>query len=206
MPRLPIDYSKAVIYKLCCKDPTITDVYVGSTTDFTRRKRGHKDRCNNENGVSYNLKVYQTIRDNGGWVNWDMVEIEKYEATDRNDLHKRERHFIEELGATLNCHIPSRTGEEWRQDNKEQLLEKRKQYYKDNKEKHKLYCQENKKEIRKYNKEKRQKNIQEKRYYCSLCDKAYRDKHTLTTHFKTIKHNKKMNDKIQALDRFLYTK
>jgi hypothetical protein len=25
----------------------------------------------------YNLKLYQIIRANGGWDNWDMIEIEK---------------------------------------------------------------------------------------------------------------------------------
>ena len=29
-----VDYSKSVIYKLCCKDPTITDIYIGSTTNM----------------------------------------------------------------------------------------------------------------------------------------------------------------------------
>ena len=38
MPKLPINYDKTHFYKLCCRDPTITDIYVGHTTDFTRRK------------------------------------------------------------------------------------------------------------------------------------------------------------------------
>ncbi len=34
MTKKEIDYSKGLIYKLCCKDPTITDVYIGSTTSL----------------------------------------------------------------------------------------------------------------------------------------------------------------------------
>ena len=49
MPRLPIDYSNAVIYKLSCKDKSITEIYIGSTTHFTNRKNQHKTSCNNSN-------------------------------------------------------------------------------------------------------------------------------------------------------------
>ena len=49
MPRKPIDYQKVIIYKLVCDDLLITDLYVGHTTDFTNRKKSHKDRCLNPN-------------------------------------------------------------------------------------------------------------------------------------------------------------
>jgi hypothetical protein len=66
-----------MFYKLVCKDITITDLYVGTTTDFKSRKNPHKSDCNNGKGENYNLKVYTFIRDNGGWENWDMVMIPK---------------------------------------------------------------------------------------------------------------------------------
>ena len=45
MPKQP-KYSESSIYKLCCKDPTITGMYyVGSTTNFRQRKRQHKHSC-----------------------------------------------------------------------------------------------------------------------------------------------------------------
>jgi predicted GIY-YIG superfamily endonuclease len=37
-----------LIYKLVCSDPTITEIYVGSTTNFNERKRGHKKTCYTE--------------------------------------------------------------------------------------------------------------------------------------------------------------
>ena len=49
MPKLPIDYSKTIIYKIVCNDTNITDCYVGHTTDITRRKAHHKCSCNNPN-------------------------------------------------------------------------------------------------------------------------------------------------------------
>ena len=47
MPRTPIDYSKSVIYKIqhLEKDEL---VYVGSTTNFVKRKNKHKSCCKNE--------------------------------------------------------------------------------------------------------------------------------------------------------------
>jgi hypothetical protein len=85
MPKTNINYSNTIIYKLCCKDLSITDIYVGHTTDMRKRKWGHKSNCNNEKIKNYNLNVYQFIRNNGGWDNWEMIEIEKYPCNDRNE-------------------------------------------------------------------------------------------------------------------------
>ena len=37
-----MDYSNIIIYKIYCKDPSITDVYVGQTSNFAKRKCAHK--------------------------------------------------------------------------------------------------------------------------------------------------------------------
>ena len=42
MPKTAIDYSKTIIYKIVCNDLDITDLYVGHTTDFIRRRHHHK--------------------------------------------------------------------------------------------------------------------------------------------------------------------
>jgi hypothetical protein len=105
MPLSKIDYRNLVIYKIVCKDLTVKDVYVGSTTDFVRRKSEHK-RHSTSNSFSYirtaNTKLYNTIKSNGGWDNWDMIEIEKCPCSDANEAHSRERYYIEQLNATLN--------------------------------------------------------------------------------------------------------
>ena len=60
MPKTPIDYSKTIIYKLVHKeDYDNVNVYVGSTTDFVKRKNQHKKSCNNEKDKGYNAKKYQ---------------------------------------------------------------------------------------------------------------------------------------------------
>jgi hypothetical protein len=41
MPKKNINFSKTIIYKIVCNDLTITDVYVGHTTNFIKRKAKH---------------------------------------------------------------------------------------------------------------------------------------------------------------------
>ena len=100
MAKKKINYANTVIYKICCDDTA--DFYIGSTTDFTSRKSQHKTNCNNENRTSYNLKIYKTIREYGGWQNWRMVVIEKFPCENRREAEKREEEIRMELKATLN--------------------------------------------------------------------------------------------------------
>jgi hypothetical protein len=123
-----VNYENGVIYKLCCKDVNVKEIYIGSTVSFKARKRQHKHCCNNNDVKGSEYYVYSFIRDNGGFENWDMIEVEKYKATDKKDLEKRERYWLETLGASLNKVIPTRTDKEYQEDNKEILNEKKKIY------------------------------------------------------------------------------
>lgn len=49
MPKNQMDYSQTIIYKICCKDVSVTDIYIGHTTNFIQRKHNHKKCCCNEN-------------------------------------------------------------------------------------------------------------------------------------------------------------
>ena len=155
MPKVPMDYSKTVIYKIVCKDVDIKECYVGQTTSFDKRKSHHKSDCNNVNGKYYNLYVYQFIREYNGWDNWSMIEIEKFNAIDKLDANKRERYWIETLQSTLNKYLPTRTKKEYYEENKEQI----KEYYEQNKEQ----IKEQKKQYREQNKEQISK---QKKQYC----------------------------------------
>lgn len=130
-----VNYSNGLIYKLVCKDIDIKDIYVGSTTNFNRRKQQHKSLSSNPNSKKYNFNVYQFIRQNGGWDNFDMIEVEKYSCNDRKELHSRERYWFETLQATLNKWVPNRSNKQYKEDNKEKIKKYHKQHYEDNKEK-----------------------------------------------------------------------
>ena len=180
MTKTPIDYSRTIIYKLCCKDPNIKDIYVGSTTDFRIRKNSHKTCCNNPNSKKYNRLVYQFIRENGGWQNWDMIMIKKYtKCKSKLQCLKKERKYIEKLNATLNSDIPGRTTKEYYKDNKDKVLKHKVKYYQKNKEK----IKENRK--REYEKNKQYKNEKIKCVCGSITGRS-----NMSNHKKTKKHLK----------------
>jgi predicted GIY-YIG superfamily endonuclease len=106
MPKSKMSYNDMVIYKICCKDLNITDIYVGHTCNLSKRRWHHKNCCENETG-KYNMKVYQFIRENGGWNNWSMIMIEQISCDNFNEACKLERKFLEEFNGTLNMLIPS---------------------------------------------------------------------------------------------------
>jgi predicted GIY-YIG superfamily endonuclease len=147
MPRLPIDYQKTLIYKIVCNDLNVKDLYVGHTTDFIRRKVEHKSRCNNINKKESNFKIYSTIRENGGWENWVMIEVEKFPCNDAKEARMRERYWFEYFNASLNAIYPKRSIKEWHVDNKEEQKIKSKDY-------HKKYLEQNHQKIKEKQNEK----------------------------------------------------
>jgi predicted GIY-YIG superfamily endonuclease len=173
MPKVSINYSKTIIYKICCKDPTITDIYIGHTTDLTKRKYQHKTSCCNEKNRKYNLFVYDFIRKNGGWNNWDIVMIEECNLETLQQAKLKERYWLEELKATLNKYIPSRTNKEYREENKDLINEKAKKYHLNHREEKKEYNKqrrkENKEKILEYSR-KHYQEIKEKRKETLICD------------------------------------
>lgn len=171
------DYTKTIIYKLCCKDAEIIDIYIGSTCNFARRKCEHKQNCNNENRNCYNFYVYRFIREHGNFENWDMIAIEEFSCNSKLEKEKRERYWIDELKPKLNKVIPTRTykehykanadkikeySKEYRQQNTDKIREQYKEYYKTNadkiKEQRKEYRQQNVDKINERQKEYRQQN------------------------------------------------
>lgn len=106
MPKKNIDYSNTIIYKIYCNDNSISDVYVGHTTNFYVRKYQHKNACND---LKQNYKIYKTIRENGGWDNWNMVEIANYNCKNSTEARIKEQQHYEELKPSLNCCPPYAT-------------------------------------------------------------------------------------------------
>ena len=140
MPKTPIDYSKTIIYKLVHnEDYDNINIYICSTTDFLKRTNQHKNSCNNEKKQNYNDKKYQYIRDNGGWNEWNMIEIQKYPCNDGNEARAREEYWRSHFNAQLNM-VKSYTTYEER-------LEQKKRYNHANKEKRKEYYEQNKDKI-----------------------------------------------------------
>jgi L-lysine 2,3-aminomutase len=90
------------VYRLVCKDVNANEIYVGSSTSLRNRRSDHKKCSNNADGKKYNYKVYQYIRANGGWNNFNLIPIERMEFEWGWELKDRERFHMEALHATLN--------------------------------------------------------------------------------------------------------
>jgi hypothetical protein len=193
MPRLKTNYANTKIYKLVCRDLTVSEIYVGHTTDFTNRKSNHKSNSINIKHKEYNYKVYRYIRENGGFLNWQMVEIEKFPCLDEIEACKRERYWIETLQSSLNCNIPGRTQKEYHTDNRETILAQKRQYREENIELivigNKKYYDENKEHIKADKKRYYKDNkdliaISHKKYYeehkeqLKSASKKYREEHS----------------------------
>jgi len=174
MPKTEIDYSNTIIYKITCKDSNITDVYVGHTTNFVQRKHAHKQSCINDKSPNYNCKLYQVIRNNGGWSNWCMEIVHFCNCNDHYEARKKEQEYFELLHATLNSIEPM--------PKPKVTLENQKNIIKSNKS---YYCNvcnvyfQNSKMMETHNKSKKhikkQQNISENAknadfFFCETCD------------------------------------
>jgi pectate lyase len=106
MPKLDIDYSNTIIYKIVCKDLSIKELYVGHTTNFVQRKYAHKQGCINLKTPDYNTKLYKTIRECGGWNNWEMTIVNFYNCKSHLEAREKEQEHFISLGATLNSVHP----------------------------------------------------------------------------------------------------
>ena len=160
-------YEKAKIYKLI--DNTNGNIYIGSTIQsLANRKSKHKqikNKCKSK-----------LIIDNG---DYDMILIENYPCSSKEELIARERYFIENIEC-INKNIPGRTkkelqnyNKEWYNDNKERILKKAKEKIKteERKEYEIKYANENKDLINTKSKEWYKNNKDKKKEY----DKKYKD-------------------------------
>jgi len=174
MHKISIDYSNCSIYKIeHIENESL--IYVGHTTNFKQRKSNHKSNYNNnEKKRLCNIKLYQMIRDNGGWEMFKMIEIEKYKCNDRREADKRENEVMKELKSSMNMNKSFCTEDD--------VLERKKRYYYENKDKAKQYYEhyyeENKDKIKQYYEYNKYKILKNKKEYY-LRKKAEKEKEKL---------------------------
>ena len=153
-------YENALIYKIVCLDPEVKDLYVGSTTNLTKRKYGHKSCCTCPTNKHYHLYVYQFIRENGGFDNWKFIVVRRYHDIEtKEELVRKEGKYARLLHATLNKKVPGRTKSQYYKDNKDTIIQEYKQINKEKlQETRKLYKQKHKEQISEYNKQYHEQN------------------------------------------------
>lgn len=147
-----------IFYKISCIDKNIDYTYIGSTQNFRRRKCNHKSVCSNETSKKYNITLYKTIRENGGWENWIMSPIGKGMFEKKVDALIEEQKYINDINSALNINKAFMTKEDnynyhkqYNEIHKEELIEKKKKYrevhIEEFKERDKKYYEAHKKEI-----------------------------------------------------------
>jgi hypothetical protein len=145
---MPIDYSKAKIYKLV-SDHT-DKCYIGSTCNLlSTRLAQHKANYKLwKKGKHHYVKSYDLFE--LGDVQIFLVEEFKC-CQNKEQLHSRERYYIEGI-ETVNKLIPGRTKKEWCEANQDKLKEYHEKYREDHKDDIKKYLEkyrdENKAQLR----------------------------------------------------------
>lgn len=157
------NYSKTQIYKIVCNDSNITNFYIGSTTNWTRRKQSHKNSYYDINNKGYHLKIYEIMRANGGFENFNMILVEDYPCENKRKAEQREQYWKDLLKSDMN------------KINAYVTEEQKKEYRKEYNKEYRIKYKEHKKE---YNKRK---------FICDCCNIELCLRHK-SKHEKTIKH------------------
>jgi GTPase SAR1 family protein len=147
-----------IIYKIRPLDKTIYLSYIGSTICFAKRKSKHKGVYCNEKSKSHDVPLYKFIRENGGWDAFEMVPLEEYKCDTKLQARIREQDTLDKIENKLNsirAYSDDTTTKEqkklYRDENKERIqehylenrddtLQKRKDYRNKNKTNYSIKC------------------------------------------------------------------
>ena len=131
-----VNYQNSLIYKIYCKDENIKECYIGSTTNFQKRKSRHKSYCQT---MTNNSKLYNFINSNGGFNNFEFEIIAHVPCNSIKELRKIEGEYILKNNSSLNMKVAGRTRAEtdkaYRENNVEKIRIKKKNNYNRKKEK-----------------------------------------------------------------------
>jgi hypothetical protein len=99
--KAPVLYD-VLIYRVFCKDPSITDCYVGHTTKSIKSRMYHHEKtCCNSGYLHHNKKLYKFMRLNGGFENFTYEILDGFKS-DMISARKAEQYWIDFHNPTLN--------------------------------------------------------------------------------------------------------
>ena len=192
-----VNYQLGKIYKIV--DNTNNNIYIGSTCEPTlsRRLATHlSDYKRYLEGKRGNVTSFQIFANN----NYNIILIELYPCNSKDELHARERYYIESLKC-VNKQFPGRTQKEYQKEyrevNKEYIRAKDHEYYLNNIEYYTQYRNENKELIKQtlqkyYIKNKETLREKNKKKVLCMCGK-YREGHK-TRHENSKFHQNYINN------------
>ena len=167
-----VKYDAGYIYGIYHQDNL---KYIGSTIDFKSRMWTHKTSCYNVKSKKRNLQIYQYIRSNGKWEDFEFKIIDVYYSITKKLLNRIEGEYIRYFGLNnlLNIDIAGRTQVEYREDNSEEINNKKK-----------IFREANKNKI---------KASKTKPWTCGICNKTIIIA-CKSRHLKGTRHLKKANE------------
>ena len=113
-------YQNGKIYKIV--DNTTGDVYIGSTTQCLSSRLSEHVSTTKKN---INKCTSKHIIENGDYT---IALIEAYPCNNKNELHLRERYWIENTVCINRC-IPTRTPKQYHETHRDEILQRHKQYH-----------------------------------------------------------------------------
>lgn len=159
-----VDYQKGLIYAIYSRlDSNL--FYIGSTTNLDQRWKNHKKDMKKE---TINSLLYQKMNEYGV-ENFYIELYEYYPCNSKRELERYEGIIQRKLKPTLNKNVAGQTIQEYREENKDKIKERKKKYYEQNKDKIREYREQNKDKIREQNKiyreQKKDKILERQRQY-----------------------------------------
>jgi hypothetical protein len=213
-------YKNGKIYKIV--DNTNDNIYIGSTCEPTLARRLTKHRGHYKEylkGGKYTTS-FKILENN----NYSIVLLEEFPCETKDQLLARERYYIEN-NECVNKVVPTRSTKEWKEQNRDKIIDyqkdyreqnqdklnkKAKEYYEKNKEQKKNYYEQNKEKF----KEKKKNYYEQNKDYFKKYQKQNQDKLkkyknkkstcecggcytnvNKATHLKSIKHQNYLNNK-----------
>ena len=140
-------YRNGKIYKI--EDVGGNLCYIGSTTKLylSHRMATHRGDYKKWLAGKHTKLTAMDIFEKYGVKNCKIVLIELYPCDTKDELHKREAHYITNTEC-VNKQIPGRTLAQYYQDNKERIQKEHNEYYARTKDAKKIYEEKNKERIK----------------------------------------------------------
>ena len=127
-------YSRGKIYRI--PDSSYTKFYFGSTVEELSQRMAHHRRVYKmykRNGKGQNLSVFELF-DEYGIEHCKIELVETYACNDLSELRQREGHHIQN-NSCVNKNVAGRSKKQHYDDNREKLLEIRREYTRNNQDK-----------------------------------------------------------------------
>ena len=188
-------YHRSVIYKICSKNLSIMDCYIGATKNLSNRVGQHFYSCNG--ALKKHYKLYKFINSHGGLDEFHIIPLKYVKVENKKELDVKEAEFIEKYKPTLNHVKVGRTVKQYKLDNKEKIkminhksyiknrtknIEKKRKKYQEHRleriEKQRIYYINNKENVLK----------SRKFHVVCLCGKLIQ-KQNKKRHFSTAQHH-----------------